>query len=170
MAVFEGNKVTNNASNTNGGGAINMSNGNLKITGYRFDNNSSAKLGGAIRTTNGNREITGAIFKNNYTTGNGGTGGAIHVEGANVDIKSTHFENNYTKKGDAYGGALYIKLETGINENVGRVNTFVNNYINDNKDNINHIFVNVTSSQLIESPETSIGTGKEDDENITFGE
>ena len=44
-------------------------------------------------------------------------------------------EKNY-KKGDAYGGALYIKLETGINENVGRVNTFVNNYINDNKDNI----------------------------------
>lgn len=170
LAVFEGNKVTNNATKTNGGGAINMSNGNLKITGYRFDNNSSAKLGGAIRTTNGNREITGAIFKNNYTTGNGGTGGAIHVEGANVDIKSTHFENNYTKKGDAYGGALYIKLETGINENVGRVNTFVNNYINDNKDNINHIFVNVTSSKLIESPETSIGTGKEYDENITFGE
>lgn len=169
-AVFAGNKVTNGETKTNGGGAINMSNGSLAITGYRFEGNSSAKLGGAIRTATGSRIITGAIFTGNYTTGDGGNGGAIYMGGTGAEISDTKFEGNYTGGSAAHGGAIYLVSESTINVNVGIVNTFTDNTVKGTGSLGAHIYVPVTSSQLIESPESSIGTGKETDENMEYGQ
>ena len=108
LAIFINNKVTDGDTGTNGGGAINMSNGSLTIEGYCFENNSSAKLAGAIRTANGTREIIDATFTGNYTTGDAGYGGAIFIGGIGAKISNTTFEGNYTEGSAAHGGALYL--------------------------------------------------------------
>ena len=88
-----------------------------------------------------------------------------------MEIEDSEFKNNYTSGTTAHGGAIYINSEdVNINENIGRVNTFTDNAVNGSGSKGNHIYVNITSSQLIESPETSIGTGTGTDENIGFGE
>lgn len=128
LAVFLANKVTNGETNTNGGGAINMSNGSLSITGYRFENNSSAKLAGAIRTAAGTRTITGATFIGNYTTGDAGWGGAIFIGGTGAKISHTKFEGNYTNGSEAHGGALYLAKPVANTtlENI----TYISNAVN----------------------------------------
>ncbi len=170
-AVFMNNKSQGTATN-NGGGAINVSNGTIVIDGYRFENNQAKLYGGAVRISGNSRTITGATFNGNFTTGNKGYGGALYIYGKNdVEIEDSEFKNNYTSGTTAHGGAIYINSEdVNINENIGRVNTFTDNAVNGSGSKGNHIYVNITSSQLIESPETSIGTGTGTDENIGFGE
>lgn len=170
LASFMSNESYGTANTLYGGGAISMTNGTVEITGYRFENNKAKLNGGAIRKTSGTLTVSCAIFDGNSTSGDTGKGGAIFVNAKNAYIISSTFDNNTTGGKNAHGGAIYIGAETAINENVGRVNTFTDNAVNGSGSKGNDIYVNITSSQLIESPETSIGTGKEDDENIGFGE
>lgn len=103
-AVFEGNE-----SKATGGGAINMTGGNLTVTGYTFSGNYTVGAGGAIRTYAGTtRTITGATFVGNYTTGDEGYGGAVYIDGTGAEISGTTFRENHTKGSSAHGGALYL--------------------------------------------------------------
>lgn len=103
-AVFKGNE-----SRTTGGGAINMTGGNLTVTGYTFSGNYTVGAGGAIRTYAGTtRTITGATFEGNYTTGDEGHGGAVYIGGTGAEISGTTFKENHTKGSSAHGGALYL--------------------------------------------------------------
>ena len=170
LATFMSNESYGTTDSRYGGGAVSMTNGTVEITGYRFENNIAKLNGGAIRKTSGTLTISNATFTNNSTTGESGYGGAIFVNAKTAKITAATFVNNSTNGKNAHGGALYIASETAINENVGRVNTFTDNNVNGSGSKGNHIYVNITSSQLIESPETSIGTGTGTDENIGFGE
>lgn len=162
-------KFSNNISDGNGG-AVSMTNGSVEIIGYRFENNQAKLVGGAIRKTSGTLTVSGATFDGNSTTGTDGYGGAIYVNAKTAEITASTFKNNHTDGKEAHGGAIYINAETAVNENVGIVNTFTDNTVNGEGSKGNHIYVNVSSTLLTENPENGAGTGKETDENITFGE
>lgn len=181
LAVFMNNESQGTADN-NGGGAINVTNGTIEINGYRFENNQAKLYGGAVRVSGSSRTITGATFEGNFTTGAKGHGGAVYVYGENAaEITASTFKNNHTDGSEAHGGALYVNSETGVNAKVGILNTFTDNLVNGEGSKGNHIYVNVTSSSLIEEPENGAGTGNvkeetesgtdnENDENIEFNQ
>lgn len=106
-AIFENNE-SQGVSTTSGGGAINMTNGTLKVKGYTFSKNQAKVVGGAIRSTAGTRTITGATFIGNYTTEANGYGGAICVRGTGATMTDCVFRENYTSGSEAHGGAVYL--------------------------------------------------------------
>lgn len=126
LAKFIGNQAQDASY---GGGAINMTTGNLIITGYIFENNHAKMIGGAIRTGGGTtRTITDATFKGNYTKGDKGYGGAVYIGGTGVVISNTTFEGNYTEGSGAHGGALYLAKPVANTtlENI----TYIDNAVN----------------------------------------
>ncbi len=112
--TFSGNSATTNHAN-NGGGAINMINGNLTITNCNFSNNTTVGPlgGGAIYISNAVATLTGSTFYNNTTTNatvNLGRGGAINFNGtASGNLTNcTFFENKVAQTGNFHGAAIRV--------------------------------------------------------------
>ena len=136
--VIEDNTVTKEEGNSPNGGAIEVINGNLTMTGCSLLRNSiPTRRGGAIRAENSSHvkfinctvkentadwggainvvdnavfEIEGGLYEGNYSKG----GGCILTGSgttANVIINNAVFKENYVLKGGRYGGA--IRHESG---------------------------------------------------------
>ena len=134
LAVFEGNEA-----GATGGGAINMTNGTLEVTGYAFNSNHAIGQGGAIRSNAGtSRTINGATFTDNYTNNTNGHGGAVYLNGnlSNSSISSTKFDNNGTKGSTSHGGAVYITKNAATKTTISG-STFTYNYVSSGSTNGN---------------------------------
>ena len=167
-AMFDSNK-SQGTGTSNGGGAINVSNGTLEVTGYIFEYNQASVLGGAIRASGTKRIIKNSIFTGNYTTGDAGHGGAIYLNNEyTATLTGNTFTNNHTDGAKANGGAVCLSsTSTNINYDFGWANTYANNAINGDSSQGKDIYIPTTTTEL---EETETGTGKETDENIGFGQ
>lgn len=167
-AMFDSNK-SQGTGTSNGGGAINVSNGTLEVTGYIFEYNQASVLGGAIRASGTKRIIKNSIFTGNYTTGDAGHGGAIYLNNEyTATLTGNTFTNNHTDGAKANGGAVCLSsASTNINYDFGWANTYANNAINGDSSQGKDIYIPTTTTEL---EETETGTGKETDENIGFGQ
>ncbi len=124
--TINGESATLGAGKTYGGGAINVNNGKLKITGGTFIGNATGKdgsskygYGGAVYVQGGSVEISGATFAENQAPGGGG---AIYFKSLTekVNINNVTFNKNSST---AHGGAIYSLVTTlEINNS-----TFTNN-------------------------------------------
>lgn len=167
-AIFVSNK-SQGTGTSNGGGAINVSNGTLEVTGYIFEYNQAGLLGGAIRASGTSRIIKNSTFTGNYTTGDAGHGGAIYLNNASTaTLTGNTFTDNHTDGAKANGGAVCLSsASTNINYDFGWANTYANNAINGESSQGKDIYIPTTTTEL---EETETGTGTGTDENITFTE
>lgn len=107
MAVFKNNSAKI-------GGAISETKGNLEITGYKFESNTSTGVGGAIWVKS-YMIVDGCAFNQNKSTGS--NGGAISIESITeedkVVVKNSTFDQNTAKAGSSINMPTknYLTLE-----------------------------------------------------------
>ena len=127
-STFDGNQATG----TNGGGAIyNASGATTTVSGSTFrDNEASANSadGGAISSVGGTVtvETPASSFTDNRTTGNFSTGGAISVAAGRLSVTGASFAGN---QADNDGGG--VAVASGVTATIGN-STFSGNFTGDN--------------------------------------
>ncbi|MBW3092013.1 hypothetical protein KIH79_03400 [Bifidobacterium sp. 82T10] len=133
---------------TNGGGAIRITDGSLTVSGGTFTDNTAVGVGGAISTMNGSTTIKDGTFNSDTTNvGSKGNhapkGGAIAMQGGTLKIEDGTFDRNRATANADYsgGGAIYATgtttvvtggLFTGNGQDPGTCSVAVNDNKHDN--------------------------------------
>ena len=86
-----------------GGGALNIQNSTVKLTGNIFQNN-SADFGGVLVVLDSTLSVMDNTFQNNSAD----TGGVLYVENSTLTIMDNTFQNNSADT----GGVLYVENST----------------------------------------------------------
>lgn len=106
IQTFENETIANQSVAPNGGAISVAQDAGAIVNNVIFQSNTATESGSAI-FTQGDMEITGSKFESNKAMGSGYAGGAIKVnaEGGTVDITGSEFTGNTAENG--YAGAIY---------------------------------------------------------------